>query len=527
MSYISEQSNENEYIAFLKQLGFTLDSRLKAELGFIYAATNWEDPSTGQDWNNVGVSALMQAQNCEELSLKETLVEMAREAFAAGEADFPLCKAHSILLEIMLGDFFSAQAQASSFLLHLQLELEKELSNIPLGLIYFPDDQYTRDIDRFGLIEQLFSAQNGVQQAYRWLCQVFVQSQQVFYNESGSRTLALATQIDSTLPLNRLKYGITCLMSGRIQGLIHLHQAYRLAPTNDTILQSLYLAYRNLGQQAVAHQYWERAREIKDDHARTEAVWTQASPDAEFTYLLFDQHIVLAVEPSFNSIVTSVVLGEGDWFENEMEFWRNCLKPGMTVIDVGANAGVYTFSAATRIGSSGKVIAIEPFPACVSYLKETCRMNQFDWVSVYGAAASDRTGKIRLSIQGASELNEVIADDATMPSGQYVEVPCLTLDSLIEQEQLKAVDYMKLDAEGHEINVLQGCQQILEDFSPVILYENIAGAQGNNLEVAEFLTQHSYQLHIYQPYLNQLIPLNSLNDLNGQLNIVATPKSKL
>jgi FkbM family methyltransferase len=526
MTYVSEQSN-NEYVAFLEQLDFTLDSRAKAELGFIYSATNWEDPSTGQDWNNVGVAALIQAQSCDEFSLKETLVEMAREAFAAGEAEFPLCKVHGILLEIMLGNFVSAQAQVSNFLIHLQLELEKDLSNVPLGLIYFPADQHARDIDRFGLVEQLFSAKNGVQQAYCWLCQVFVHSQQVFYNDFGSRTLALATQIDSTLPLNRLKYGVTCLMSGRIQGLIHLHQAHRLASTNATILQSLYLAYRNLGQQAVARQYWEQAREREGDRAQAASVWTQASPDAEFTYLPFDQNIVLAVQPSFNSIVTSVVLSEGDWFENEMEFWRNCLKPGMTVIDVGANAGVYTFSAATRIGVSGKVIAIEPFPACVSYLEETCRVNQLDWVSVYGAAASDRTGKIRLSIQGASELNEVIADDdATLPSGQYVEVPCLTLDSLIEQEQLKAVHFMKLDAEGHEINVLQGGQRILEAFSPVILYENIAGVQGNNLEVAEFLTQHGYQLHFYKPYVNQLIPLNSLDELNGQLNIVATPQSK-
>ncbi len=89
MSYVSEQSN-NEYIAFLEHLGFMLDSSLKAELASIYTATDWEEPSTGQDWNNVGVAALIQAQECEELSFKETLVEMAREAFAAGEAGFPL-----------------------------------------------------------------------------------------------------------------------------------------------------------------------------------------------------------------------------------------------------------------------------------------------------------------------------------------------------------------------------------------------------------------------------------------------------
>jgi Methyltransferase FkbM domain len=153
-------------------------------------------------------------------------------------------------------------------------------------------------------------------------------------------------------------------------------------------------------------------------------------------------------------------------------------------------------------------------------------VNQFDCVRVYDAAASDHTGSIRLSIKGSSEFNEVIADNDTLPSGQYIEVPCLTLDSLIEQEQLEAVHFMKLDAEGHEINVLQGCKRILETFAPVILYENIDGGQENNIEVAKFLTQHGYQLHFYQPYVNQLIPLKSLDDLNGQLNIVATPQSQ-
>jgi hypothetical protein len=89
MSYISEQSND-EYITFLENLGFTLDSGLKAELASIYAATDWEDPSTGQDWNNVGVVALIQTQSCDELSFKETLVEMVREAFPAGEAELRL-----------------------------------------------------------------------------------------------------------------------------------------------------------------------------------------------------------------------------------------------------------------------------------------------------------------------------------------------------------------------------------------------------------------------------------------------------
>jgi FkbM family methyltransferase len=158
-------------------------------------------------------------------------------------------------------------------------------------------------------------------------------------------------------------------------------------------------------------------------------------------------------------------------------------------------------------------------------LEETCHVNQFEWVKVYGAAASDHAGQVRLSVQGASELNEVIAENVEVKPGQSVQVACLTLDSLIETEQLTSVDFLKLDAEGHEINVLRGAQQLLAKFAPVILYENIAGSQGSNVEVAHFLIEQGYQLNVYQPYLQQLTTINSLNDLEGQLNIVATPRS--
>jgi FkbM family methyltransferase len=196
------------------------------------------------------------------------------------------------------------------------------------------------------------------------------------------------------------------------------------------------------------------------------------------------------------------------------------------VIDVGANAGVYTFSAAMRVGAAGKVIAIEPFPACVEYLQETCRVNQLDWVKVYGAAASDQTGTVHLSVRGASELNEVVVSNGeTLPAGQYMDVPCLTLDSLIEQEKLQSLHILKLDAEGHEINVLRGCDRILKEFAPVILYENVAGAQGSNYAVADFLQKKGYRLHSYKPFIQQLIPLNSNEELNGNLNIIAVPSA--
>jgi FkbM family methyltransferase len=514
------------YLESLQQLGWQISDSVQQSLDSICIETDWENPSTGQDWNNVGVAALIQAQDCDDLDLKMSLVELAQDAFSEGEADYSLCKAHKALLNVLTGKFYPARQQAFTALLQLQIALERDAAEVPLGLIYVPTGWHGRAVDQARVMELLYvSAKNGLEQAYQYWNHIFVRSAQVFYNAMGSHTLSTAAHINPNLPSLQLKQGIACRMAGQFEGFIYLHNALRLAPGNLTVLQSLSIAYRDIDETDAARHYWQLAANQVEMHPDSDGAWTQVDPDEALTYIPFDQGVTLVVQPSLNSIVTSVLLGEGDWFESEMEFWRSWLKPDMTVIDVGANAGVYTFSAATRVGAGGKVIAIEPFPACVSYLKETCRVNQFDWVKVYGAAASDRTGRVRLSIQGASELNEVIAEDVEVNPEQSVEVSCLTLDDLIDAEHLTTVNFLKLDAEGHEINVLRGAQRLLADFSPVILYENIAGSQGSNVEVAQFLVEHGYRLNVYQPYLQQLTALDSLNELGGQLNIVATPRS--
>jgi FkbM family methyltransferase len=199
----------------------------------------------------------------------------------------------------------------------------------------------------------------------------------------------------------------------------------------------------------------------------------------------------------------------------------------MTVIDVGANVGVYTFSAAQRVGPRGRVLAVEPFSRCLRCLEETCRINELDWVQICGGAASDRIGTARLQLYTASELNEIITGDVEEPvHGSFEEVPCFTLDSLVEQENVNRVDYLKIDAEGHEMSVLIGSEKILSEFFPIILYENIASSKGSNLPVAEYLKSKGYKLFRYQPYAQELIPINSSDELEGNLNVIAVPDSK-
>jgi hypothetical protein len=77
------------------------------------------------------------------------------------------------------------------------------------------------------------------------------------------------------------------------------------------------------------------------------------------------------------------------------------------------------------------------------------------------------------------------------------------------------VDLLKIDAEGHELPVLEGSQLLIERFAPIILYENIAANQGSNLANCRWLKGKGYRLYRYRPYLQELLEIESEADLQG------------
>ncbi|PLS67317.1 MAG: FkbM family methyltransferase, partial [Cyanobacteria bacterium M5B4] len=206
----------------------------------------------------------------------------------------------------------------------------------------------------------------------------------------------------------------------------YLHQGQRLEPHNSAVVQSLYLAYKNLQNPTIASYWKEMGRNfyLATDPQNPNWLWATLPDRDDFTYVFFQQSILLAVLPDLAQIVTIVLLADNDWFEGEMEFWVGYLQPGMTVIDVGANVGVYTFSAAREVGESGRVIAIEPFAPCVACLEETKRVNNLPQVVIKQAAASNRSGTLHLATSVSSELNAVTTD----PDAPGVEVAAVTID---------------------------------------------------------------------------------------------------
>lgn len=509
------------YLQFLEQTYTKIDTNIIAQINSIVENTSWENPNSSIEFNNIAVAAIIEAdRHNEDLEMRSLYLEVAFDALNTGyEIDqHPLCAAHLSLLHVMIGETQRALDIAfDSFINTLQSAYENGDNPSEYLVYHFPNRE---------CLQTLYQ-QNSHQQALVVLNHVLERSQLVFYSNISRRFLQLAIH---TLPNSyqiELKLGISSFMAQEWEGIIHLHRSKKLAPESPHIFQALYLAYRNLNQVEKA-KYWLTSGQkfYQQNPQSLEWKWTQLSWDTPFTYLPF-QGLTIAVEPSLSSIVTSVLLAEGQWFEQEMEFWCNYIQAGMTVIDIGANVGVYTFSAALKVGSQGKVIAIEPFSNCVNYLEKTCQENHLSQVVIHRAAASNCNSTVKLLLHTASELNEVISSDTqNITEGSFEEVPCLTLDHLIAEQQLERVDILKIDAENHELAVLEGSKNLLLKFAPVILYENIAGSKGSNYQVAEYLVNLGYQLFRYQPYLQQLIPITSPEEIEGNLNLIAFPLQK-
>lgn len=125
------------------------------------------------------------------------------------------------------------------------------------------------------------------------------------------------------------------------------------------------------------------------------------------------------VPMDFSLLTPYVLLEQEDWFEDEIRFLRTVLKPGQSVLDIGANYGCYTLSLAQIVGSSGAVTAVEPGSQAGSYLEQSARLNSNSNIHVIRGALGAMDGIARLAQSPNPELNH-LTDNDNDPTAQKV-----------------------------------------------------------------------------------------------------------
>jgi FkbM family methyltransferase len=179
----------------------------------------------------------------------------------------------------------------------------------------------------------------------------------------------------------------------------------------------------------------------------------------------------------------------GEWLENSLfwkgisgyepisfELWKNACRFSQTILDIGANTGLYSLIAKT-VNPGTQVYAFEPLPSFNAALRKNIRLNGFD-VEVVEQAVSDFIGTAEFYApqrgQGnlySSSLSLEHYQNHQQSTPIVHQVQVTTLDTFVQSQDLRSVDLVKIDAEGQDANVLKGFLGSMQRFQPDFIVE--------------------------------------------------------
>lgn len=157
-------------------------------------------------------------------------------------------------------------------------------------------------------------------------------------------------------------------------------------------------------------------------------------------------------------------------YEPEVQALEELLQGGDWVIDVGANFGLYTVLAGRKVEPEGRVLAFEPFPDSFQMLRRNSEGNALqDVAQLWPCALGERTGTATLSVHADPGRNTL--GSLGSEGGSEIQISVRPFDEIAEELAMSRIDFIKMDVEGFELQVLRGARRSIEKFKPSVLFE--------------------------------------------------------
>ncbi len=179
-------------------------------------------------------------------------------------------------------------------------------------------------------------------------------------------------------------------------------------------------------------------------------------------------------------------------------FIANYLKNGDTFIDVGANNGYFSLLAAGIVGSTGRIISIEPQSESYARLVKNIQINNIRNIVPFRLSASNTTQSMSIFFpEGGSGLTSMLNNKVGLHSEKVMAYP---LDLLIKDSYLNNKTIIKIDVEGYEHEVLQGASNLICQNDIVIVFEYFKYAIFNRNRkydsVIDYLHNMNFEIHL-------------------------------
>ena len=211
------------------------------------------------------------------------------------------------------------------------------------------------------------------------------------------------------------------------------------------------------------------------------------------------------------------------WKPATTQVFRELVKPGMTVVDVGANIGYFSLLSASLVGPTGQVHAFEPQRIVFQTLCANMALNHIANAFCYNIALGKSPGAVLVpQVRPWDHFNFGGLSLGSYQLGEEVEVK--TIDGL----NLSACSFIKIDTEGMELDVLMGAANTIRTLQPILYVEN--DRKDKSVALTKYIDSLGYDMYWHKPPLYN--PENFFNNPENvfgdivSLNMICLPRSR-
>lgn len=179
-------------------------------------------------------------------------------------------------------------------------------------------------------------------------------------------------------------------------------------------------------------------------------------------------------------------------YANAFPFYQNC-----NIIDIGAHKGYFSLFASRYAGLNAKILSIEPEPSNFNSMVQNIKHNKMENISAFQCAISNETGKQQLFLSETvnHSLVKVDVKHPYIKQDGSIEVDTYSLKDFMKKNSISKVDFLKIDCEGAEYEILFNTDD--ETFSNIktiaLEFHDIADPDNNIYTLTNFLYQKGYQ----------------------------------
>lgn len=224
----------------------------------------------------------------------------------------------------------------------------------------------------------------------------------------------------------------------------------------------------------------------------------------------------------YDDVILMMYVG---WHErNTLSLFNYFIKPGMSVLDIGANVGYFTKIISDKVGQNGRGYFFEPMSGTFARLEETIALNKLSNATAVNKAASSSNGTQKMYL-GSSHFESSLDLNWARENAAYEEIETVTIDSYCADNNI-VPHFIKLDIEGGGTWAVKGMTETVRKHQPIMILESHTVDEDRSFaELVSLAPYRLYRVGRNEPVEGSVEALGTALGING--TIIAIPEAKM